>query len=193
MKKEFNKQNIEKLVTALLKELGDNPKRAGLKETPKRVAKAACELFEGMRYTNDEIAAKYDKCFEEVSGGNMVVVKDIPFFSFCEHHLMLMYNMKAHIAYLPKKKVIGLSKISRIVNMVGKRLQLQERIGQDICEILSKILGTKDVAVVIEGEHSCMTARGIRSVGSKTRTANLGGVFSKKAECRAEFYSLINK
>ena len=122
MKQEFNKQNIEKLVTALLKELGDNPKRAGLKETPKRVAKAVCELFEGMRYTNAEIAAKYDKCFEEASSGNMVVVKDIPFFSFCEHHLMLMYNMKAHIAYIPNKKVIGLSKISRIVNMVGKRL-----------------------------------------------------------------------
>lgn len=191
MKKEFNKERIQELTRQLLAELGDDPERAGLKETPKRVANAVCELFEGMRYSNDEIAEKYNKCFEEVEGGNMVVVKDIPFFSFCEHHLMLMYNMKAHIAYLPKNKVIGLSKISRIVTMVGKRLQLQERIGQDILEILQSILETEDVAVVIEGEHSCMTARGIRSVGSKTRTANLSGIFKEKESTRAELYSLI--
>lgn len=191
MRKEFDKEKLEKIVYDFLKEVEPNPNRPGLKETPKRVAKAVCELLEGMRYTNDEIAEKYNKCFEEVDGGNMVYVGDIPFFSFCEHHLMLMYNMKAHIAYIPNKKVIGLSKISRIVNMVGKRLQLQERIGQDILEILCKILETEDVAVVIEGEHSCMTARGIRSIGSKTRTANLSGVFKIKESTRSEFYSLI--
>lgn len=191
MKKEFNRAKLENLVTSFLKEVGDNPKRKGLVETPKRAAKAICELLEGMRYSNDEIAEKYDKCFEEVDGGNMVLVKDIPFFSFCEHHIMLMYNMHAHIAYIPAQKVIGLSKISRIVTMVGKRLQLQERIGEDISYILQKILGTEDVAVVIEGEHSCMTARGIRSFGSKTRTANLSGVFKTNADTRAEFYSLI--
>lgn len=193
MKAEFNKPKIEELIKALLVELGDDPNRPGLLETPKRVAKACCELFEGMRYTNDEIAERYNKCFEEAAGGNMVVVKDIPLFSFCEHHLMLMYNMHAHIAYVPKDRVIGLSKISRVVTMVGKRLQLQERIGQDILEVLKKILKTEDIAVVIEGEHSCMTARGIRSMGSKTRTANLSGVFREKAETRNEFYNLIKK
>lgn len=193
MKAEFNKPKIEELIKALLVELGDDPNRPGLLETPKRVAKACCELFEGMRYTNDEIAERYNKCFEEAVGGNMVVVKDIPLFSFCEHHLMLMYNMHAHIAYVPKDRVIGLSKISRVVTMVGKRLQLQERIGQDILEVLKKILKTEDIAVVIEGEHSCMTARGIRSMGSKTRTANLSGVFREKAETRNEFYNLIKK
>lgn len=193
MKAEFNKPKIEELIRALLIELGDDPNRPGLLETPKRVAKAACELFDGMRYTNDEIAEMYDKCFEEAAGGNMVVVKDIPLFSFCEHHLMLMYNMHAHIAYLPKDRVIGLSKISRVVTMVGKRLQLQERIGSDILDVLKKILKTDDIAVVIEGEHSCMTARGIRSMGSKTRTANLSGVFKEKAETRSEFYDLIKK
>ena len=191
MKKEFNKEKLEKLIHEFLTEVGDDPQRAGLVETPKRAAKAICELFDGMRYTNDEIAAKFNKCFEEVNGGNMVVVRDIPFFSFCEHHIMLMYNMRAHVAYIPNKKVIGLSKISRIVTMVGKRLQLQERIGQDISEILMKILDTPDVAVVIEGEHSCMTARGIRSFGSKTRTANLSGVFKDNESTRSELYSLI--
>lgn len=190
---EFNKPKIEKLVRQLLIELGDKPDRAGLVETPKRVAKACCELFEGMRYTNAEIAKMFDKCFEESAGGQMVVIKDIPLFSFCEHHLMLMYNMHAHIAYVPKKRVIGLSKVSRVVNMVGKRLQLQERIGEDIMDVLKRILKTKDIAVVIEGEHSCMTARGIRSVGSKTRTAVVSGVFMKNAETRNEFYNLIKK
>ena len=193
MKEEFNKPKIEQLVRALLVELGDDPNRPGLIETPKRVAKAVCELFDGMRYSNDEIAERYNKCFEEAAGGNMVVVKDIPLFSFCEHHLMLMYNMHAHIAYVPKDRVIGLSKISRVVTMVGKRLQLQERIGSDILDVLMKILKTEDIAVVIEGEHSCMTARGIRSMGSKTRTANLSGIFKEKAETRNEFYNLIEK
>ena len=101
----------------------------------------------------------------------MVMVKDIEIFSYCEHHLALMYDMKVSVAYVPNGKVIGLSKIARIADMVGKRLQLQERIGSDIAEIMQEILDTKDVAVVIEGTHSCMTARGIKKVNAKTYTA----------------------
>lgn len=104
-----------------------------------------------------------------------------------------MYNMKVHVGYLPKGKVIGLSKVARIADMVGKRLQLQERIGADIADILEKILGTSDIIVVIEGEHSCMTARGIRKPGTKTRTATLRGVFKTDSDLRSEFYNLVQK
>lgn len=125
------------------------------------------EVFEGMNYSNHEIAEMFHKTFEDKmdftnSDQDMVLVKDIEIFSYCEHHLALMYDMKVTVAYIPKGKVIGLSKIARIADMVGKRLQLQERIGSDIAQILQEILGSEDVAVVIEGTHSCMTARGIK-------------------------------
>jgi GTP cyclohydrolase I len=115
-----------------------------------------------------------------------VLVKDIGCFSFCEHHFALMYNMKAHIAYIPRGRVIGLSKVARIVDLVCKRFQLQERIGSDIAYILEKILGTPDVMVIIEGEHSCMTARGIRAQNAKTRTNTVRGRFSEDANLRQE-------
>ena len=149
------------------------------------------EVYAGMKYTNEQLAHKYDKCFEEGATGDLVTIADIPIFSYCEHHLALMYNMKVHVGYLPKGKVIGLSKVARIADMVGKRLQLQERIGADIADILEKILGTSDIIVVIEGEHSCMTARGIKKPGTKTRTATLRGVFKTDSDLRAEFYNLI--
>lgn len=188
---------IEAAVSSIITALGDDPEREGLKETPKRVAKMYAEVFEGMCYTNDELAAKFDKCFEEgfdeTTAGDLVTISDIPIFSYCEHHLALMYNMKVHVGYIPKGKVIGLSKVARIADMVGKRLQLQERIGADIAEILEKILGTPDIIVVIEGEHSCMTARGIKKPGTQTRTATLRGVFKTDSDLRSEFYSLIRK
>jgi len=109
---------------------------------------------------------------------DMVLVKDIDIFSYCEHHLALMYDMKVTIAYLPKDKVIGLSKIARIADMVSKRLQLQERIGSDIASIMQMITGSEDIAVLIEGSHSCMTARGIRKPGSKTVTTTFRGKFA---------------
>ena len=114
--------------------------------------------------------------FEE-AGNDMVMVKDIEIFSYCEHHLALMYDMKVSVAYVPNGKVIGLSKIARIADMVGKRLQLQERVGSDIAEIMQEILDTKDVAVVIEGTHSCMTARGIKKNAASTKTYTLRGAF----------------
>lgn len=186
-----NRQKIMEATRMILEALGDDPDRAGLLDTPKRVAGFYDEVFEGMRYTNDEIAAKFDKCFIEPEAHDLVLMKDIGAFSFCEHHLALMYNIKIHVAYIPDGKVIGLSKIARIVDMVTKRLQLQERIVEDVAEILEKILGTHDVMVVMEGEHSCMTARGIKKPGTSTCSAVVKGIFKESSTTRNEVYSLI--
>jgi len=187
----IDKEKIQNAIRDIIVALGDDPSREGLIDTPARVAKMYQEVFEGMLFTNDEIAAKFGKCFEDVQTEDLVVVSEIPIFSYCEHHLALMYNMKVHVGYIPKGKVIGLSKIARIADMVAKRLQLQERIGTDIAEVLEKVLGTSDIIVVIEGEHSCMTSRGIKKPGVKTRTSAIRGVFVNDASLRQEFYSLI--
>lgn len=188
-----NRQKIEDAVVTILEALGDNPQRAGLLETPKRVAKYYDEVFEGMRYSNDEIASKFDKCFEEVNAHDLVLMRDIDAFSFCEHHMALMYNIKIHVAYIPDGRVIGLSKIARIVDMVTKRLQLQERIVEDIVDIMEKILHTHDIMVVMEGEHSCMTARGIKKPGTTTCSSVVHGVFSTNPSLRTEVLSLIRR
>lgn len=171
---------IEKHIKGILIALGDDPDREGLKETPQRVAKMYEEVFEGMNYTNEEIAKMFDKTFSEdysTNSSDVVLVKDIDVFSYCEHHLALMYDMKVSVAYIPKGKVIGLSKIARIADMAAKRLQLQERLGKDIADIISIVTGSDDVAVMIEGCHSCMTARGIKKTASKTYTETLRGKF----------------
>lgn len=173
---------IKEHVRGILIALGDDPDREGLKDTPLRVAKMYEEVFAGMNYTNDEIADMFNKTFEDdlefvTESKDMVVVKDIDIFSYCEHHLALMYDMKVTVAYVPNGKVIGLSKIARIADMVGKRLQLQERIGSDIADIMTKITGSEDVAVLIEGCHSCMTARGIKKSGAKTFSSTMRGKF----------------
>ena len=191
MKKEFNKKVIADCIRTILEELGDDPEREGLKETPKRVAEAYCELYEGMRYTNEEIAKMYCKSFEDVKTGELVTVTHIPVFSTCEHHMILMYNMEVHVGYIPNGKVIGLSKIARIADMVCRRLQLQERIGMDIASILGMVLDTKDIIVVIQGEHGCMTARGIKKPGSVTKTATIMGKFKESTALRQEFYDLL--
>ena len=193
-KKEFSdwqKQQIELSIRGLLLALGQDVEREGLKETPHRAMKYWTELLEGELYSNDEIAEMFDKCFEAEESSDLVVEKDIEIFSHCEHHLALMYDMKVHIAYIPNGKVIGLSKMARIAEMVGKRLQLQERIGADINYIMRKVLGTNDVAVVIEGKHSCMTARGVKSRNAQTRTACLSGIFKTNSDLRSELYSLL--
>lgn len=189
--KTIDTQKIENAVRDIIVALGDNPEREGLKETPKRVAKMYKEVYEGMCYTNDEIAQMFDKCFEDVKSGDLVVVEHIPIFSYCEHHLALMYNMDVSVGYIPKDKVIGLSKVARIADMVGKRLQLQERIGMDIMDVLKKVLGTQDIIVVIKGEHSCMTARGVKKPGTVTKTAALSGSFQTNTTLRQEFYNLL--
>ncbi len=171
---------IEEHIKGILIALGDDPDREGLRETPERVAKMYEEVFEGMNYTNAEIAQMFEKTFSEDirSGcGDMVLVKDIEVYSYCEHHMALMYDMHVSVAYIPRGKVIGLSKIARICDMAAKRLQLQERLGNDIAEIISMATGSEDVAVMIEGCHSCMTARGIKKNASKTYTETLRGKF----------------
>ena len=186
-------QRIEAAVKEIIAALGDDPHREGLVDTPKRVAKMYDEVFEGMRYTNDEIAQMFATCFEEPEAKDLVLMKNIDAFSYCEHHLALMYNMKISVAYIPDGRVIGLSKIARIVDMVCKRLQLQERIATDVADILQKILKTHDVMVVIEGEHSCMTARGIKKPGTVTDSAVVRGLFKESAPLRAEVYSLLKQ
>jgi len=176
-------QAIEEHIKGILIALGDDPEREGLKDTPKRVAKMYEDIYKGMCYTNDEIAEMLNTTFEDdLALGNaendLVFMKDIEIFSHCEHHLALMYNMKVAVAYVPKQKVIGLSKIARIADMAGRRLQLQERIGSDIAEILEKITESEDVAVIIQGEHGCMTTRGIQKPGAKTITTTLRGRFN---------------
>lgn len=179
----IDEKAIEKHIHGILVALGENPEREGLIDTPKRVAKMYTEIFAGMQYTNHDIAEMFGKVFDEerVSGNNVVVMKDIDFFSYCEHHLALMYDMKATVAYIPKGKVIGLSKIARICDMVGRRLQLQERIGCDIADIISEITGSEDIAVIIEGYHSCVTARGIQKTNTKTVTVERRGKFLEDA------------
>ena len=175
----IDQEAIKEHIRGILVALGDDPDREGLKETPDRVARMYAEVFEGMNYTNDEIAKMYAKSFEvpEEGSNDMVVVKDIEVFSYCEHHMALMYDMKVTVAYIPDKRVIGLSKIARIADMVAKRLQLQERIGTDIADVISKATGSNDVAVYIEGNHSCMTARGIKKPSAKTVTTTFRGRF----------------
>lgn len=190
----FTSEEFEKLQDAfrsILEVLDENPDREGLKDTPKRAAKMFMEVFEGAKYTNKEIAKQFNKCFEDVETGDLVTVQHIPIFSYCEHHLALMYNMDVSVGYIPKGKVIGLSKVARIADLVGKRPQLQERIGTDIMEVLKEILGTEDIIVVIKGEHACMTSRGVKKPGTITKTSSLGGAFKTDISLRQEFYNLL--
>lgn len=186
MKKEFDLKLIEESVKNILIALGEDPEREGLIETPKRVAKMYDEVFEGLKYTNDEIAEMFGKTFDE-DCHDMIIEKDIPIFSYCEHHMALMYNMKVTLAYIPKGKVIGLSKIIRIVDMVSRRLQLQERLTKDIGNIIMKACQTDSVAVYVSGEHSCMTTRGIKKTGSKTISTYYTGDFKENSELKKEF------
>lgn len=209
-KKEFSQEQKDRLEACFKEFLSivDDPERPGLKETPHRVMKYWVELLEGQLYTNQEIAEMYNKCFdldEDVDEDDvsleynssikrdLVVETGIKVFSHCEHHLALMYDMDVTIAYIPKKKVIGLSKMGRIAEMCAKRLQLQEKLGNDINEVMRIILGTDDVAVIIEGKHGCMTARGIKSRESKTLTSCLMGRFKTIPALREEMLSLIKK
>lgn len=183
---------VREHVRGLIEAIGEDPDREGLIETPDRVARMYAEIFEGISYSNDEIAEMFNKSFEAPVSDDMVLVKDIEIFSYCEHHMALMYDMNVAVAYIPKGRVIGLSKIARIADMVGKRLQLQERIGTDIAYIMEKATGSPDVAVVISGKHSCMTARGIRSMNSQTITTTFRGAFRDDQELQDRLMSRLD-
>lgn len=193
----IDKQAIKEHIRGLLTALGVDPDREGLRETPDRVARMYEEVFEGMNYSNQEIAHMFNKSFEDnLSTGSkqdIVLVKDIDIFSYCEHHLALMYDMKAAVAYIPHDKVLGLSKIARIADMAAKRLQLQERIGSDIAEIISIASGSPDVAVIIKGCHSCVSARGIKKENAQTVTTTFTGRFKDDPSLQNKLYMMMNR
>ena len=193
----FNEDKCKEAVKLLLESFGEDINREGLKETPRRVAGYWKELLEGNEYTNQEIADKFTKDFEVSS--NPLVVKEVKnVFSHCEHHLALMYNMKVVVAYVPVKlgngkyKVIGLSKIPRIVDLCSKRLQLQEKLAEDIAECISLATGSNDVYVNIIGDHACVSARGAKSDGF-TDVTYLKGKFETNIPLREEVERKINK
>ena len=180
MKEEYKMENTKEqmLISAgelILQAFGKDLQDPSLKETPKRFAKMMLEQLEGEFYSDSDLVSKFGKCFE-TTGHGIVTCTNIPVFSHCEHHLALMYNMNVSIGYYPRTKVIGLSKMARIADMVAKRFQIQERMGFSIHRIMSAILSTDNVIVMIEGEHSCMTARGIKKPGAVTRTLHTSGV-----------------
>lgn len=180
---------IEKSIYNILLCLGEDPDRPGLVETPKRVRKAYKEIFDSVNLTNDEIAVANNKSFD-VESNDLVTELHIPCYSMCEHHLLPM-KLDISIGYIPKGKVLGLSKMARIADAVCRRPQLQERIGNDIADIMKKATGSEDVIVVIEGEHFCMTMRGIKKPGTVTRTAAMRGKFDSDHALRQEFYNLM--
>ena len=185
----MDKEKIMKAVTEILEAVGENPERAGLKETPRRVADMYAEMFSGLT----EDPEKHLKFFEEKSNDEMVIVRDIPFSSMCEHHL-LPFVGKAHIAYIPNgNKIIGLSKIARIVDNFATRPQVQERLTHDIADFLYKKMDAKGVAGIIEAEHMCMSIRGAKASGSKTQTSALRGNIRSDARTRAEALALLDK
>lgn len=181
------KNKIEDLTRNLLLEIGEDPEREGLKQTPGRVAKAWEFLAKGYEQ-NLEIIINNAIFYEDYD--EMVTVRDIDFFSLCEHHLLPFFG-KAHIAYIPNGKVLGLSKIPRIVEMFGRRLQLQERMTQQIAEALNKVVTPKGAAVILEGEHMCMQMRGVQKRNSFASTSYMTGVFREDVRTRQEFLTLI--
>ena len=183
-----NRRKAEQAVRDILAAFDIKRGDRSLEETPARVIRMLEEVWEGERYSNAQIAEKFGKTFPTESYG-IVVVKDIEAFSYCEHHLALMYDMKVSVGYYPEREVIGLSKIARIVDMCCKRLQLQERIGEDIADVMSRIVG-ESVCVRVEATHSCMTARGIKKNGCRTVTFTRKGDFSND-NCFKEFLEAI--
>jgi GTP cyclohydrolase I len=180
---------IADLVDALLLELGEDPSRQGLRATPERVARAMRELTEGYRVNPEEVVA--DAIFEQ-EYDEMVVVKDIPFYSLCEHHMLPFFG-EVHVGYLPKGKVIGLSKIPRLVEVFSHRLQIQEQLTKQIAEALNQTLAPHGVGVVIEARHLCMEMRGVETPGGHMMTSCMLGTFRRDPRTRAEFLDLVRR
>ena len=184
-----NMEKIELIISDLLKEIGEDSEREGLIKTPHRVAKSWMTFAQGYKQTPEEVvgdAVFNEKCDE------IIAVKDIDFFSLCEHHL-LPFKGVAHVGYLPEKKIIGLSKIPRIVDIYARRLQIQERLTQQVADALQDVLSPKGVAVVIEAEHLCMQMRGVEKKSSFMITSAVRGAFRENSKTREEFLSIIGK
>ena len=180
---------IENLIKTLLEEIGEDPNREGLIKTPARVAKSWDFFSRGYHQNMDQIIN--GAIFKE-DAKDMVIVRDIEFFSLCEHHLLPFFG-KAHVGYIPDGRVIGLSKIPRIIDMFSRRLQVQERLTHQIESALNNVLKPKGVAVVMEGRHMCMQMRGVEKQNSFASTSAMSGQFRKSSETRSEFLSIINK
>lgn len=183
-----SREEAEKAVRVLLKWAGDNPDREGLIETPKRVVKAYEQFFEGYNQDPEEVLMK---TFEEVEGyDEMVIVKDIRLESHCEHHMVPILGV-AHVGYIPNKRVVGISKLARIVDIFGKRLQTQETMTSQIANTIQKVLDPKGVAVVIDANHQCMSTRGVHKTTSSTVTSAMKGIFKENTVTRNEFLSFV--
>lgn len=183
----MDQKKIEAGIKLLLEGIGDDPSREGLRDTPARVARMYAEIFHGLEENPDQhLQVLFTENHEE-----MVLVKDIPLYSMCEHHLLPFYG-KAHVAYVPRKgRITGLSKLARVVEGYAKRPQLQERLTSQIADSIMKALDPLGVIVVVEAEHMCMTMRGIKKPGSQTLTSAVRGIFKTNEATRAEAFSLI--
>ena len=183
------REEAEEAVRTLICWTGDNPDREGLIETPKRVVKAYEEFFEGYDMDPEEVL---QKTFEEVQGyDDAVIVRNIRVESHCEHHIVPILGV-AHIGYIPNNRVVGISKLARVVEIFGKRLQTQETMTAQIADTIQKVLEPKGVAVVVDASHQCMTTRGIHKTESSTITSRMLGAFRENPETRSEFMNLIN-
>lgn len=183
-----SRPEAEEAVRTLLRWIGEDPSREGLKDTPVRVVKAYDELFSGYRQDAAEVL---ERVFEEVSGyDDIVIVRDIPFFSHCEHHMVPFYG-KAHIGYFPSEGVVGLSKLARVVDVFARRLQTQEALTAQILEAVQDTLKPRGVAILVEAEHMCMSMRGARKQGASTITTLFSGIFRDDPAEQARFFSLL--
>lgn len=181
-------KRFKEAVTTILEIIGEDPEREGLAKTPSRVYKAFRHMCEG--YTMDPKKVLGDALFES-SNDEMVLVRDIEFYSLCEHHLLPIIG-RAHVAYIPDGKVVGLSKIPRMVNIFARRLQIQEQMTEQIADAITETISPKGVAVVLEARHMCMEMRGVEKINSTTISSALRGLFKSDARTREEFMSMVN-
>ena len=185
-----SKAEAEEAVKTLIKWAGDDPDREGLRETPSRVVRSFAEFFSGYHLDPDEVLMK---TFAETGGyDEMVLIRDIDVESHCEHH-MVPINGKAHVAYIPDRRVVGISKLARVVEIFSKRLQIQEKMTVDIAETIDRVLKPQGVAVVIEASHQCMTTRGVHKPGADTVTSHMLGAFRNDPSTRREFLAMIRQ
>ncbi|WP_368491264.1 GTP cyclohydrolase I FolE [Clostridium sp. BJN0013] len=182
----MDENKIKEAIKMIIEAIGEDPEREGLLETPDRIARMYTEIFSGLK---QEPGEHLKKVFT-VNSDDIVLEKDIQFYSMCEHHFMPFYG-KAHVAYIPNDKVVGLSKLARTVEVFARRLQLQERMTAQIADSIMNYLEVKGVMVVIEAEHMCMTMRGIKKPGSKTVTVVTRGIFKSETKFRNEVYEMI--
>ena len=182
----IDRAKIEKAVASIIEAIGENPKREGLVGTPRRIAEMYAEVFGGIyEDPGEELRVGFEEGHQE-----MVILKDIPFYSMCEHHFLPFHGL-AHVGYIPSGRVVGASKIGRVVEILAKRPQLQERLTTQIANTIVSVLEPKGVAVIIQAEHLCMTMRGVKKPGSNIITSAMRGLFQKNPLTRSEFLSLV--